>query len=96
MPVKMMIYMMIPIMIDRLVHLIRVEDCTRLKRVNVTQQTNWYLCKHMRSKGSGEAAHPRSQNFCCAFTKATCAYKESLNKTEWQKIYIKKIIIKKK
>ena len=44
MPVKMMINIHgIPIMINRLVNLIRVEDCTRLKRVNVTQQTNWYI-----------------------------------------------------
>ena len=37
MPVKMTINIHdIPKMIDRLVHLKRVEDCTRLKRVNVT------------------------------------------------------------
>ena len=83
MPVKMIINIHdIPIMIDRLIHLLRVEDCAQLKRVNVTQQTNWYLCRHMHSKCSSEPAHPRSQNFCCALIKATCAFKESFNKTE--------------
>ena len=88
-PVKMMINIQdIPIMIDRLVHSTRVEDCTRLKRVNLTQQTNWYLCGHLRSKGA-EQAYPHSQNFCCALTKQHAHLKNPLIKQNGKEIRIR-------